>query len=69
MSQVISVDPAQCGLDNSQNLYFYGNLRVASKFANKGVIAISADVNGPAEGSTKMCEDQHRDYGFGVWNK
>ena len=69
MSQVVSVDPAQCGLDNSQNLYFYGNLRDASKFANKRVIAISGYVNGLAEGSIEMYEDQHRDYGFGVWKK
>ena len=32
MAQVLWVDAAWCGLDNSQNVYFYGNLSTASKF-------------------------------------
>ena len=44
MAQVLWVDAAWCGLDNSQNVYFYGNLSTASKFGKKGVIAIAGDV-------------------------
>ena len=69
MSQVVWVHAARCGLDNSQNVYFYGNLGAASKFGKKGVIAIAGDVNGHIEGSAEIYEDQHRGYEFGVWNK
>ena len=44
MAQVLWVDAAWCGLDHSQNVYFYGNLSTASKFGKKGVIAIAGDV-------------------------
>ena len=69
MSQVISADAAQYGLGNSQNAYLYGNLSAASKFGKKEVTAMAGDFNGHAEDSAEIYEDQHRGYGFGVWNK